>query len=140
MDDSPAAPTESRHVSTVIRRTVAEVVAVAGDPLQLPNWASGLASGIRLVDGVWTAASPMGPVTIEFVAPNDLGVLDHWVTVPEGQRFFNPMRVVSHPAGAEVIFTLRRLDMTEAEFEADAETIARDLAALRDLVEPGSPT
>lgn len=122
-------------MSAVIRGTVADVIAVAGDPQQLPTWASGLASGIRLVDGIWTASSPMGPVTIEFAPPNDFGVLDHWVTVPGGLRFFNPMRVVEHPEGAEVIFTLRRLDMTETAFEADAATIVRDLAALRDLVE-----
>jgi hypothetical protein len=126
---------DSRHVSIVIHRPVAEVVAIAGDAAQLAHWASGLASGVEFIDGAWVAQSPMGAVLIEFAPANDLGVIDHWVTVPSGERFFNPMRVIEHPAGAEVLFTLRRHGLSDAEFDADAATIAADLASLRDLVE-----
>ena len=39
----------------------------------------------------------MGAVTVEFSPTNELGVLDHVVTMPSGEPVFNPLQVV--PAG-----------------------------------------
>lgn len=85
----------------------------------------------------WVVRSPMGEVTVQFAPANDLGVLDHVVTLPGGEAVFNPLRVV--PAGpdwCEVVFTLRRRrDMTDADYEADAAAVAADLAMLKRLLE-----
>jgi hypothetical protein len=130
----------SRHVSVWVEAAPDVVYAIAADPGQLPRWASGLAEGaLRQTADGWVADSPMGEVVIEFAPTNEFGVLDHVVRMPSGEAVYNPMRVV--PAGederrCELVFTLRkRAGMTDAEFEADASTVAEDLERLRRLAE-----
>ncbi|MFB7449676.1 MULTISPECIES: SRPBCC family protein [unclassified Streptomyces] len=128
---------ESRHVSISIDRSVADVYAYASDPVNLPAWAHGLGKSIEKVGDEWVAdSSPLGRVTVRFVPRNDLGVLDHDVTLPSGQTFYNPVRVIADETGSEVVFTLRRRpEMSDAEFERDADTVAADLARLKGLLE-----
>lgn len=135
MDDME--PMQSRHVSVVIEAHPDEVLAVAGDPTRLPEWAAGLAGSVVMPDGSggWRTDSPMGAVTFTFTAPNPYGVLDHTVTLPDGSRVHNPLRVMPHPRGAEVLFTVRQLSLSDAEFERDSALVADDLARLRALVE-----
>ncbi|MEV0670198.1 SRPBCC family protein [Mycobacterium sp. NPDC050441] len=130
----------STHVSVWIEVAADAVYAYAADPRQMANWAAGLAEGgLRLTPQGWLADSPMGEVTVEFAAPNTLGVLDHVVHLPSGEAVYNPMRVV--PAGVdasscEVVFTVRqRPGVTDAEFEADVAAVAADLETLRRLLE-----
>ncbi|TQR86497.1 SRPBCC family protein [Mycobacterium hodleri] len=117
----------SRHVSQWVDAGFDEVYAYAADPDNLPRWAAGLAD------------PKLAGVEVEFAERNEFGVLDHVVTLPSGERFFNPMRVI--PAGigergCEVVFSLRRLaGVTDAEFDSDAAAVAADLATLRALVE-----
>lgn len=126
----------SRHLSVVIARTVDEVYAFASDPDHLPRWAAGLASSpVARVGDDLVVSSPMGEVRVRFTPPNDHGVLDHVVTLPDGTTVLNPMRVVAHPDGAEVVFTVRQLQMSEAELERDAALVAADLVALKVLLE-----
>lgn len=131
----------SRHVSVVIRRPAAVVYRYAADPQNLPAWAAGLASGTAMVNdddkdvNSLTVDSPMGRVTVRFVPRNTLGVLDHDVTLPDGTTVHNPLRVLSHPDGAEVLFTIRQLGATDADFERDAAMVLADLHRLRDLLE-----
>ena len=127
----------SQHISICIDRPVTEVYDVAADPLNLPKWAAGLAGSRVERDGEqWFTDSPMGRVTFTFAPHNDFGVLDHTVTLPSGERVYNPLRVISDGNGCEVIFTLRqRPGMTDEEFEQDADAVAKDLAALKSLVE-----
>lgn len=131
----------SRHVSTVIRSSPAEVYAVASDPVRLPDWAAGLAMAEVDADGdTLVVDSPMGLVRVRFVPPNDLGVLDHEVTLPNGTTVYNPLRVLPHPDGAEVVMTVRQLSDDDDEFEQDASAVATDLDRLRAVVEGrGSP-
>ena len=125
-----------RHITQSIARTPAEVVAFAGDPANLPQWASGLSSGIRQRDGEWITDSPMGQVTVRFAPPNEFGVLDHDVVLPDGTTFHNPVRVLPNADGSEVVFTLFRLDgVDDAALEADAETIRADLECLAAVLE-----
>ncbi len=136
MDDDALG--ESRHISAWINRPAAEVYRYAADPVHLPQWAAGLASGeLTRVGDTWVVQSPMGEIAIEFTPANDLGVLDHVVTMPSGEPVFNPLRVV--PAGkewSEVIFTLRRrAGMSEQEYAADAAAVAADLATLKRILE-----
>ncbi len=121
-----------------IDRPAAEVYAYAADPANLPSWAAGLAdAAMTQVDGVWIASSPMGPVEVAFAPTNDYGVLDHEVRLPDGEVVLNPMRVVPEGEGAEVVFTLRRRGMSDAEFDADAATVRADLARLRTVLTEG---
>ena len=128
---------ESVHVSTSIDRQAADVYAYVTDPENLSSWASGLAeSPLRQIDGEWVADSPLGRVTVAFVDPNDLGVADHDVTLPSGKTVTNPLRVFANGDGCDVVFSVRRLAaMSEADFATDADAVARDLAALRLLME-----
>lgn len=128
---------QTLHLSVVIRRDPHEVASFARSDEQLPRWAAGLASGaLRREGDALVVASPMGPVRVRFVEANDLGVLDHDVTLPDGSSTHNPMRVQRHPHGAEVVFSLRQLDgVTDEAFEADARAVAADLERLRSLLE-----
>lgn len=131
-----AADMQSRHVSQVIHRPASEVYDFAADPANLARWASGLAqSPIRQEGDQLLVESPMGEVTVRFVPRNGLGVLDHDVTLPTGATVTNPVRVLAHPDGAEVLFTIRQLGMTDEEFERDARTVTEDLARLKSLLE-----
>jgi hypothetical protein len=119
---------ESRHLCVDISRAPDEVYDYTSDHTNLPNWASGIGDSIELVDGEW--------LTIRFAEPNALGVLDHTVTLASGETFYNPMRVIQHGTGSEVIFTLRRSDdQSDDEFEADAATVLADLHSLKALLE-----
>jgi len=127
---------ESRHLSVHVDRPAAEVYAYAADPAHLPEWAEGLAGGIAQVDGEWVADSPMGRVVVRFAPPNDLGVLDHDVVLPDGTTVTNPLRVLADGEGSEVVFTLRRQPGTDdAAFAADAAAVAADLAGLTRVLE-----
>lgn len=126
----------SRHVSQVISRTPAEVYAFAADPDNLPRWAAGLAEGkVRREGDELLVSSPLGDVRVRFVPANEFGILDHDVTLPTGEVVTNPLRVLTHPDGAEVVFTLRQLGLTDQEFDRDEQAVTADLARLRVLLE-----
>ncbi|MCR5978359.1 SRPBCC family protein [Gordonia jinghuaiqii] len=126
----------SRHVSIVIPVPVEVVYDFVAEPENLPKWAAGLAgTEVRRQGEVWVADAPMGTVTVRFVPRNTLGVVDHDVTLPDGDVVHNPLRVLAHPDGAEVVFTLRQLAMSDDEFDRDAGMVAEDLARLKSLLE-----
>ncbi|MER7576767.1 SRPBCC family protein [Streptomyces sp. NPDC126514] len=129
----------SRHLSTHIDRTVNDVYTYASDPANLPAWARGLGESIAKIEDDWVAGfSPMGRVVITFAPRNELGVLDHDVTLPSGETVYNPVRVIASGARSEVVFTLRRRpEMSDAEFERDAAMVDADLARLKKLMESG---
>lgn len=126
----------ARHISRYVDRPVADVVRFLGDPKNLPQWASGVSSKIHDENGVWICESPMGRVEFRFVAPNDLGVLDHDVKLPNGETFHNPMRVLPNGKGSELVFTVFQRDgMPDEEFEKDCKTIAADFDTAKKLLE-----
>ncbi|MBO0855851.1 MAG: SRPBCC family protein [Nocardia sp.] len=123
---------ESRHVSVFISATPDAVYEYASDPARLPEWAAGLAGGIRREGGRWIADSPMGVVEVRFVPHNDYRVLDHDVVLPDGTVVLNPMRVIAAEGGAEVLFTVRRrAGMTDEDFAGDVAAVQADLETLR---------
>lgn len=78
----------------------------------------------------------MGEIEVAFVPENPYFVLDHDVTLSDGTTFKNPMRVIAHGAGCDVVFTLqRRSDQSDDEYEEDTTTIRTDLATLKRLLE-----
>ncbi len=127
---------ESRQLSELIDADVDEVYAYARDPANLPQWAPGLGSAVEQVDGQWFVQTSDGRVGLEFAPPNEYGVLDHEVTLPSDEVYYNPMRVTRNGGGSEVVFALRRLPgMTDEEFARDAAAVAADLARLKQVVE-----
>ncbi|MEU5677821.1 SRPBCC family protein [Streptomyces rochei] len=129
--------TPSRHIGVRIDRTADDVYAFASDPANMPAWAHGLGRSIRKIDGRWVAEdSPLGRVVVTFTPPNDLGVLDHDVTLPSGETVHNPLRVIGDGTGCEVVFALRRRPgQSDADFERDAAMVTADLSRLRELLE-----
>ena len=126
----------SRHVSVVIHRSPAEVYAFAAEPDRLVRWAAGLASSDVTREGDdLVADGPMGRVRITFAPRNELGVLDHEVRTPDGTTTLNPVRVAPHPEGAEVVFSVRQLAMSDDELDRDAALVQADLDRLKSLLE-----
>lgn len=127
----------SRHISEVIACSPSDVYAFASAPENLPRWAAGLADSdsISRQGDTLLVDSPMGRVTVKFTPRNDYGILDHDVILPSGATVNNPLRVLPHPDGAEVVFTLRQLDLSDAEFDRDAHMVEADLRRLKELLE-----
>jgi uncharacterized protein YndB with AHSA1/START domain len=127
---------QSRHVSCVINSDCQRVYDFVVDPDNLPRWALGLAQApVQRDEDDLVVASPMGDVRVRFVPRNEYGVVDHDVTLPSGAIVNNPMRVLKHPEGCEVVFTLRQHELTDGEFDQDCRMVANDLARLRQLLE-----
>ncbi|WP_299518089.1 SRPBCC family protein [uncultured Serinicoccus sp.] len=129
----------SRHISRVIRADRDRVYDVVADVDNLPAWAQGLASAEVTWDGDdLVVESPMGQVRVRSVPRNELGVADHDVVLPSGTVVTNPLRVLAHPHGSEVVFTVRQIELTDEEFDRDCQTVAADLDRLAQLVEDRS--
>ena len=107
--------TTSVHLSEHIDRSPTDVYAYASDAENLRYWAAGVSPEMH----------------IRFAAQNSFGVLDHWATI-DGQVFYNPMRVVEHDGGSEVVFTLRGNPDIDPDDEA---AIRADLASLKRILE-----
>jgi hypothetical protein len=53
-----------------------------------------------------------------------------------GEVIYVPMRVIADGDGSEVVLTVRRRPgMTDAEFKADGDAVAADLARLKRILE-----
>lgn len=127
---------DSRHLSARIERPADEVYEYASNPANLPEWAPGLGSSVEMVDGKWIVESPMGRVGVAFAPRNAYGILDHDVTLPSGETFSNPVRVIVDGSACEVVFTLRRQPgMGDADFARDADAVSADLARLKRVIE-----
>lgn len=126
----------STHLSTFIAADPADVYRYAADVSRWPEWAAGIATGIRPEGDHWVVSSPYGDVTVQLAPPNDYGVLDHVVTLPDGVRVDNPLRVLAAEGGAEVVFTVRwREGMSEEEYAADLDAVRADLETLKARLE-----
>ena len=127
---------EARTVSIAIDRDWREVYDFVHRPENFPRWASGVAKSLRREGDDWIAEAPEGSVRIRFTKRNRFGVLDHHVILASGVEIYIPLRVIPNGVGAEVMLTLFRLpEMSDAIFARDAEWVARDLAALKALLE-----
>jgi hypothetical protein len=127
---------KTQTISVSIAAPTERVYAFASNPENLPRWVPSFFESVELVDGEWLAQSPLGRVVVEFVHDNDLGVLDHTVTLASGARLTNPMRVIPSEDGSEILFTLiQHQDMTDQQFQEDLELVLSDLNLLRELLE-----
>lgn len=130
------------HLSIWIDRDLATVAAFLREPANFPLWATGLAKGLKPAPGqpaearVYLAAAPEGELLVRFSPPNDFGVADHWVTLPDGREISIPLRAVANGTGSEVTLTLFRLpEMTDEIQERDRDWVLRDLARLKRVIE-----
>lgn len=132
---------QARIIHRAIARDWRAVYAFAAKPENMPRWASGLAAGLTPDGDDWIAdGGAVGDVRVRFAPPNDFGVIDHSVTLPNGLVVENALRVVPNGDGAEVMFTLlRQPGMDDTAFELDAAHIARDLETLKQLMEEETP-
>lgn len=132
-----------RPISIGVACPADAVYAYAADPDNMADWAAGIGDGLRRSpddDGAWIADTPTGEARVRFAPTNPFGVLDHWVTLPDGTEISVPLRVVANGDGAEVTLTLFRLpDMDDAAFERDAAAVTRDLETLKARLEGSSP-
>ena len=128
---------DTAHLAERIARPAGEVYAYAADPAHLAHWAPGLGSTVEQVDGQWfVGGGGTGRVRVEFAPDNSFGVLDHVVTLPTGEAFLNPLRVVPYGDGCEIVFSVRRGPGTpDEEFAGDCALVAADLARLRAIME-----
>jgi hypothetical protein len=128
---------QSRIIHLSVEKPWAQVYGFASDPQNMPRWAAGLGGGLKPDVNDWIAdGGPLGEVRVNFAPANEFGVIDHVVTLPDGLKVYNALRVTPNGSGAEVSFTLLRLDgMTDEEFEQDASAITADLETLKSLLE-----
>lgn len=127
---------KSRHVSISINHPANKVYEFASNPENLPKWAAGISGSVKNVNGDWIAESPMGRIKVKFADKNRFGILDHDVTLPSGETFYNPMRVFPNKDGSELIFTLyQRSGMSDKDFRNDEKQIKADLEKLKVLIE-----
>jgi hypothetical protein len=127
---------EFRHLAVPIALPARDVASFAGNPVNLPSWAAGLAGGVRSEGGRWIAASPMGDVEVRFVGDVAAGILDHEVTLPTGETVLNQFRILDDGGRSLAIFHLRREPgVTDEAFESDAAAVQQDLETLRRVLE-----
>jgi Polyketide cyclase / dehydrase and lipid transport. len=124
-----------RHISVSIDAKPSDVYDFASNPANLPQWATGLSkSEMKKVGEDWIAESPMGKVKVKFAPVNSFGILDHDVTLPDGNTVHNPLRVLKNGTGSEVIFTLyHQLGVGQQYYEADAKIVHKDLQTLKEI-------
>lgn len=128
---------QSRIIHLSVERPWAEVYDFAAAPEHMPRWAAGLAGGLKRDGEDWIAeGGPLGEVRVNFAPRNEFGVIDHVVTLPDGLKVYNALRVTPNGSGTEVSFTLLRLEgMTDEDFEQDAKAVTADLQTLKQLLE-----
>lgn len=84
----------------------------------------------------WLADTPHGVMPLRFSPANAYGVLDHWVSSPGLAEIYVPLRLLARDEGCELLLTLfRQPGVDDAQFEADADWVARDLAAAKAWLE-----
>jgi hypothetical protein len=127
---------KSRTITCSINQPPALVYEFASNPENLPQWVRSFCLSVRKSGDEWKMETPTGWIGVRFVAVNDYGVLDHVVTLPDGQSILNPMRVVANGEGCEVMFTLFQLPgMSDEQFAKDAGMVKADLRTLKVVME-----
>lgn len=127
---------EAHNISISIDRPFEDVYEFASSPQNFPHWATGLATSLEPDGEHWVGITPVGTVRVRFTPRNELGVLDHHVTLPTGTEVYVPMRVMRNGSGSEVVFTLFRTHgMSDEILARDIEWVNNDLGVLKDILE-----
>lgn len=128
---------QSRIIHVSIERDWQEVYAFMAEPANMPRWATGLSSTMTPDGEDYVAdGGPIGQIRIRFAPQNAFGVVDHRVTLESGVSVDNALRVVPNGSGAEVMFTLLKIDgLDDVAFERDAAMVLSDLKGLKAILE-----
>jgi hypothetical protein len=131
---------DARTLTVRIACASQQVADFVADARNLPRWAPAFCQSVRSDGSNWIVQTLQGPIGLRFVARNEFGVLDHYVSPAPGVEIHVPMRVIPNGAGSEVLFTLfRQPGMSEQDFERDAAMVESDLSTLKQTLEAGNP-
>lgn len=126
----------AQTISITIARRYADAYAFARKPENFMAWAAGLSSSLHREGERWLAQTPEGEAQVRFSAPNDHGVLDHWVLLPGKPEIYIPLRMIENGDGVEVMLTLfTQPHMDAAAVARDAAMVRADLARLKAVLE-----
>ena len=129
-------PSDIRQLTVAIDRPAAEAYEFLAVPENFPKWASGLGTSLKQAGMDYFVDTPEGLAKVQFSDRNRFGILDHRVTLPGGRSVYVPLRVAPSGKGCALTLTLfRRPEASDAEFEADAQWVMRDLQAAKRLLE-----
>jgi len=124
-----------KNISVSINKPAKNVYQFASNPENFPKWVQFVKSIIRKDDS-WIAQTDLGTIKMEFAPQNESGIIDHHVTLANGNTVYNPMRVLANNKGCEFIFTLFWLPgRSETEFNEDAKAVTNDLHKLKEIME-----
>jgi hypothetical protein len=126
----------SAVVHTSILAPPDDVIAFLSDLENWKTWAPWIHSIARLSGRDWKLETEAGPMSVHFVEPNSLGVLDHEVTLASGITVLNAMRVVPNGDGSELVMVLFQSPTVSTEdFDRDVHAVTDDLARLKPAAE-----
>jgi hypothetical protein len=126
----------SLTLSVAIARPPRVVYDFVHDVGTWPRWATGFCLAARRDGDGWVIDTVDGPLRLRMTPRNELGVLDHTVTVAPGVDVLNPMRVVANGDGSEVLFTLfQPPGASDERFRDDARLVRGDLITLKSVLE-----
>jgi hypothetical protein len=129
----------TRTITCSINRPPSAVYEFVSNPANLPQWVRSFCLSVKKSGDQWQMETPGGWIGIRFAPANEFGVLDHVVTLRNGQSVLNAMRVVSNGKGSEVMFTLFQLPgMSNEQFLNDASMVESDLQTLKTVLEARS--
>lgn len=129
----------SAVVHTSIMAPPRNTAAFLGDVSEWKTWAPWVRTASRKSAREWTLETDAGRMTVNFVEPNALGVLDHHVTPESGLTVFNAMRIIANGAGSELVMVLfQHPTATLAEFERDVQAVRDDVVRLKSAAEQRS--
>lgn len=124
-----------KMINISINKSADDVYRFASNPENFPKWVQFVQTVTKQGD-IWIGKTDMGDIKIKFSPTNAYGVIDHDVTLPNGQIVMNPMRVVANNDGCEFTFILFWMPgRTEKEFNEDAEAVRKDLVKLKEIME-----
>ena len=108
------------------------VIAFLSDMEKWTTWGPWIHSVTRSSGGNWKLETEAGPMTVRFVEPNSLGVLDHEVTVESGMVVLNSMRVLPNGDGSELVMVVfQSPGVSSEQFDRDVQAVTDDLARLK---------
>lgn len=122
------------HVS--ILATPRQVYDFLADVNNWKTWAPWVRAVAKSSARDWTVDTDGGPLKLRFVEVNDLGVLDHTVTLASGVRIENAMRVSPNGSGSELsMVVLQTPPATSVQFEQDVQAVRDDFGRIKRVVE-----
>ena len=124
-----------KNISVSINKPARDVYQFAANPENFPKWVQFVKSIARNNES-WIAETDLGTIKMKFAPQNEFGIIDHHVTLDNGNTIYNPMRVIANNKGCEFIFTLFWLPgPSETEFNEDAKAVTNDLHKLKEIME-----